>query len=80
MTKPCRNQFEATVLSFSQERLLYCTKFLYQLSQYAIFVHNFLLVLIDKNNVTKAKSHNLIFEPRSTTHLQSNFMIYTWRG
>ena len=27
------------------------------------FVHNFLLVLIDKNNVTKAKSHELIFEP-----------------
>ena len=35
-------------------------------------VHNFPSVLIDKKNITLARSHGLRFEPRSTTQLLSN--------
>ena len=37
-------------------------------------VHNCPAVLIDKKNITSARSHKLRFEPRSTTQLLSNVM------
>ena len=50
----------------TKEHLLYCQQ---------ISVVNIIpSVLIDKKNITSARSHNLRFEPRSTTQLLSNVM------
>ena len=52
----------------TKEHLLYCQQ---------ISVVNIIpSVLIDKKNITSARSHKLRFEPRSTTQLLSNQLFY----